>query len=71
MSGLSYFRDPDDSFVIAAVIEKDFIALPHFTKVVSGRVIAYTSPTGLAFPDKVRPRIGGWFLFDEPETFHR
>jgi hypothetical protein len=52
------------------VIEKNFIALLHFTKIVSGRVIAYTSPTGLAFRDKVRPRIRGWFLFDEPETFH-
>ncbi len=40
--GPNYFRDPHDSFVYAAVIEKDFIALLHSAKVVSGSVIAYT-----------------------------
>jgi hypothetical protein len=70
ISGPNYFRDPDDRFVVAAVIKKDFIALLHSTKIVSGRVIAYASPTGLAFRDKVRPRIRGWFLFHEPKIFH-
>src|SRR5713101_3454872 len=70
ISGSNYFRDPDDSLVVAAVIEKDFIALLHSTKIVSGRVIAYASPAGLAFRDKVRPRIRGWFLFHEPKIFH-
>jgi hypothetical protein len=70
ISGPNYFRDPDDSFVVAAVIEKYLIALLHPTKIVSGRVIAYARPTGLAFRDKVRPRIRGWFLFHEPKTFH-
>ena len=70
ISGPNYFRDPDDSFVVAAVIEKDFIALLHPAKIVSRRVIAYASPAGLAFRDKVRPRIRGWFLFHEPEIFH-
>src|SRR5882762_1572639 len=71
ISGPNYSRDPDDSFVVAAVIEKDFIALLHSTKIVAGRVIAYASPTGLAFRDKVRPRIRGWFLFHEPKIFHQ
>ena len=66
----NYFRDSHHCFVLAAVIEENFIALPHFTKIVSGRVIAHASPTGLAFRDKVRPRIRGWFLFHEPEIFH-
>jgi hypothetical protein len=35
------------------MIEKDFIALLHSAKVVSSGVIPYTSPTGLAFGDKV------------------
>ena len=68
--GPNYFRDPHDSFVYAAVIEKDFIALLHSAKVVSGSVIAYTSPAGLAFGDKVRPRIRRWFLLHEPKIFH-
>src|SRR6266480_6642159 len=68
--GANYFRDPYNSFVVAAVIEKDFITLPHSTKIVSRRIIAYASPTGLAFLDKVRPRIRGWFLFHQPEIFH-
>ena len=71
ISGPNYFRDPDDSFVVAAVIEKHFIAPLHSTKIVAGRVIAYASPTGLAFRDKVRPRIRGWFLFHEPKIFHQ
>src|SRR4029450_12140466 len=71
VSGPNYFRDPDDSSVVAAVIEKDFIALLHFTKIVAGRIIPYASPTSLAFCDKVRPRIRRWFLFHEPEIFHR
>jgi hypothetical protein len=66
----SDFRDPNDSFVVPAVIKKDFIAFLHSTKIVSGRVIAYASPTGLAFRDKIRPRIRGWFLFHEPKFFH-
>src|SRR5207302_5939700 len=70
ISGPNYFRDSHHCFVLAAVIEENFIALPHFTKIVSGRVIAYASPTGLAFRNKVRPRIRGWFLFHEPEIFH-
>src|SRR6266481_5722466 len=70
ISGPNYFRDPDNSFVVAAVIEKHFIALLHSTKIVSCRVIPYASPTGLAFRDKVRPRIRGWFLFHEPKIFH-
>src|SRR5882724_13573980 len=69
--GPNYFRDPDYSFVVAAVIEKDFIAVLHSTKIISRRVIAYASPTGLAFRDKVRPRIRGWFLFHEPKFFHK
>jgi hypothetical protein len=52
------------------VIEKHFIALLHSAKIVPGSVIAYTSPTGLAFRNKVRPRIGGWLLFHEPKIFH-
>jgi hypothetical protein len=68
--GPNYFRDPHNSFVLAAVIEKHFIALLHSAKIVPGSVIAYTSPTGLAFRNKVRPRIGGWFLFHEPKIFH-
>jgi len=70
ISGPNYLRDPDDSFVVAAVIEKDFIAILHPAKIVAGGVIAYASPTGLAFRDKVRPRIRGWFLFHEPKIFH-
>src|SRR5580704_4649350 len=70
ISGPNYCGDPNNSFIVAAVIEKDFIALLHSTKIVSGRVIAYASPTCLAFRDKVRPRIRGWFLFHEPEIFH-
>src|ERR1043166_4649483 len=65
------FRDPRHSLVLAAVIEKDFIALLHPAKVVSGGVITHAGPTGLSFGDKIRPRVGGWFLFHEPETFHR
>src|SRR5439155_10719475 len=68
--GSNYFRDPHDRFVVAAMIEKDFIAVLHSTKIVSGRVIAYAGPIGLAFRDKVRPRIRGWLLFYEPEIFH-
>jgi hypothetical protein len=68
--GPNHFRDTHDSFVLAAVIEKDFIALLHSAKVVSGSVIAYASPTGLAFGDKVRPRIRRWFLLHEPKIFH-
>src|SRR5438046_1162344 len=70
IGGPNYFRDSHHCFVLAAVIEKNFIALPHFTKIVSGRVIAHASPTGLPFRDKVGPRIRGWFLFHEPEIFH-
>src|SRR5213079_3139245 len=68
--GSNYFRDPHDRFVVAAMIEKNFIAVLHSTKIVSGRVITYAGPTGLAFRDKVRPRIRAWFLFHEPEIFH-
>jgi hypothetical protein len=71
ISGPNHLRDPNDSFVVAAVIEKDFIAFLHSTKIVAGGVIAYASPTGLAFRDKVRPRIRGWFLFHEPKIFHQ
>ncbi len=70
IGGPNYFRDPYDSFVLTAVIEKDLIALHHSAKVVSGSVITYASPTGLAFCNKVRPRIRGWFLLHEPEVFH-
>src|SRR5436190_1070028 len=66
----SYFCDADDSFVLATVVEKDFVALLHSTKIIAGRVIAYAGPTGLAFRHKVRPGIRGWFLFNEPEIFH-
>src|SRR5207253_2692829 len=52
ISGPNYFRDPDDSFVVAAVIKKHFIVLLHSTKIVAGRVIAYASPTGLASATK-------------------
>src|SRR5436190_11943788 len=68
--GSNYFRDPHGCFVVAAMIKKDFIAVLHFTKIVSSRVIAYAGPTGLAFRDKVRPRIRGWLLFYEPKIFH-
>src|SRR5262249_46861969 len=70
IGGAKYFRDSHHGSVVTAMIEKDFIPLLHFTKVVSGGVIAHASPTGLAFPNKVRPRIRGWFLFHEPEIFH-
>ena len=53
----NYFGDPDNSFVLAAMIEKDFIILLHSAQVVARCVIAHTSPTGLALRDKVRPRI--------------
>src|SRR5215475_9316914 len=70
IGGAKYFCDSHHGSVFAAMIEKDFIALVHFTKVVSGGVITYASPTGLPFREKVRPRIRGWFLFHEPEIFH-
>jgi hypothetical protein len=68
--GPNYFRDSYHGFVIAAVIEKNLIVLLHLAQVVSCSVIANASPTGLALFDKVRPRIGGWFLFHEPKVFH-
>jgi hypothetical protein len=68
--GPSYFRDSYHGFVIAAVIEKNLIVLLHLAQVISRSVIANASPTGLAIFDKVRPRIGGWFLFHEPKVFH-
>src|SRR3982750_2858184 len=70
ISGPDYFCDADNSFVLATVVEKDFVALLHSTKIIAGRVIAYAGPTGLAFRHKVRPRIRGWFLFNQPEIFH-
>src|SRR4029450_1299861 len=69
--GPNYFRDSHHGFVIAAVIEKNFVAFLHLAKIVSGSVIADASPTSLALRDKVRPRIRRGFLFHEPEIFHR
>src|SRR5947208_15163312 len=66
----NYFRDSHHGFVLATVIEKDFIVLRHSAQVVARGVIAHTSPTGLALRDKIRPRIRRWFLFHEPEIFH-
>ena len=66
----NYFRDPDNSFVLAAMIEKDFIILLHSAQIVARCVIAHTSPTGLALRDKVRPRIRRRFLFHEPIILH-
>ena len=66
----NYFRDPDHSFVLAAMIEKDFIILLHSAQIVARCVIAHTSPTGLALRDKVRPRVRRRFLFHEPKILH-
>lgn len=52
------------------MIEKNFIILIHSAQVIARGVIAHASPTGLSLGDKVRPRIGRWFLFHEPEIFH-
>jgi len=68
--GSHHFRDPDNGFVLAAMIEKDFIAFLHSAKVISRSVIAHACPTGVAFADEVRPRIGGWFLFYQPKILH-
>jgi hypothetical protein len=53
------------------MIEKDFIALLHFAKVISRSVIAHACPAGLAFRDEVQPRIGGWLLFHQPKRSHK
>ena len=68
-AGPNYFGDPDDGFVIAAVIEKGFIALLHSAKIVPSSVIAYASPAGLAFGDKVRPRIRDGSCFTSQKFF--
>jgi dTMP kinase len=66
----NYFRGADNRFVLSAVIEKDLIAFMHFAEIVSRSVIAHACPAGPALRDEVRPRIGGRFLFHEPEIFH-
>jgi dTMP kinase len=68
--GTNYFRRADNRFVLAAVIEKDFVTLAHPAKIVAGSVIADACPAGLALRDEVRPRIGRRFLFYQPEIFH-
>jgi hypothetical protein len=68
--GTNYFRGADNRFVLTAVIEKDFVAVAHSAKIVPRSVIAHACPAGLALRDEVRPRIGGRFLFHEPEIFH-
>src|ERR1044071_2748418 len=53
------------------MIEKNFVIFLHSAQVIARGVIAYASPTGLSLGDKVQPRIGRWFLFHEPEIFHK
>jgi hypothetical protein len=64
------FRDPYDRLLLAAVIEKNFVAVVHPAQIISRRVIAHSGPARSAIVREVRPRIGGWFLFHEPEIFH-
>ena len=49
--GSHHFGDSDNGFLLAAMIEKDFIALLHFAKIISRSIIAHASPGGLAFRD--------------------
>src|SRR5207247_2184873 len=64
------WRDSDYRFVLAAVIEKYFVALTHFAQIISRGVIANACPGGLPLGEKIRPRIRTRFLFHQPEIFH-
>src|SRR6266550_4436281 len=50
---LCHFCDSDYGSFLAAVIEKDFIALAHSAQIISRSVIAHARPASAAFRDKV------------------
>ena len=47
--GSHHFRDSDNRFLLAAMIEKNFIAFAHFAEIISRSIIAHAGPIGLAF----------------------
>jgi hypothetical protein len=64
------FGDADHRFFDAAMVEEHFVAFAHSPQIVAGGVVSNTCPVRLAFLDKIRPRVGAWFRFHQPEIFH-
>jgi hypothetical protein len=62
--------DADHRFFDAAMIEENFVALAHSAQIIAGGVVSNTCPVRLAVRDKIRPRVGAWFRFHQPEIFH-
>jgi dTMP kinase len=63
-------RNPNNFLADDAMIKKDRVVFAHRSQIVSRRVISHTRPLRFAVLGQVRPRVGGRFLFHEPEIFH-
>ena len=70
IGGQRHFSDSNYGLFLAAMVEKDFIALLHFAKTISRSKIAHAGPASLPIGNEIRPRIGRRLLFHQPELFH-